>query len=140
MSVQIGRPVCERKFQSNIGDNFPRSQVYLSYLGSVSDESTNIALRYIQRRVLFQSTYERRLVAPGRLELFARVERIAAVSARTRAGPAVRSSAIRCRARRDNIFSPRGVRCRITCLRSVFDRSLRNNWARSMRFTISTAL
>jgi hypothetical protein len=126
MPIQIQRTVSERKFQSNIGDNFPRSQVYLSYLGSVSDESTNIALRYIQRRVLFlsliplgllfaitvtlASTYERRLVAPGRLELFARVERIAAVSARTRAGAAVRSSAIRCRARRDNIFSPRGVR------------------------------
>jgi len=83
---------------------------------------------------------ERRLVAPEWLEFFARVGRIAAVRARTRAGAAVRSSAIRCPASRDNILSPRGVRCRITCLRSAFDRSLRNNWACSSRFTISTAL
>ena len=36
-------------------DKFLRSQVDLSYLRTVDDESSNIALRYIQRRVLFFS-------------------------------------------------------------------------------------
>src|SRR6266446_2655315 len=81
-----------------------------------------------------------RSAAPGRLHVFFRVERIAVLSARTRVGAAVRSSSIRCLARRESIFSARGVKCKITCRRSARDRSLRSNCWRSSRFTISTVL
>ena len=63
--------------------------------------------------------------AAGRKRLYRRlrwlpcVDRITAVSARTSAGAAVRSSEMRCLASRVRIFSPRGVRCKITCRRSV---------------------
>src|SRR5579864_1244567 len=45
----------QRERQSQAVDKFLRSQVDLSYLRTVDDESSNIALRYIQRRVLFFS-------------------------------------------------------------------------------------